>query len=105
MTLPTMGYLRGIFKVSSGYLGLDGQKITTKRNRNKRYVFCAGMSGCRITLLHYYRKKSVECCICAIFFVPLQRLLCFDDYGRSFEILHPCFMCAVGDMVGDAPIL
>ena len=100
-----MGYLRGIFRVSSGYLALDGQKITRKRNRNKRHVFCASMRGRRITLLHYYRKKSVECCICAFFFVPLQRLLCFDDYGRSFEILHPCFVCAVGDMVGDAPIL
>ena len=44
-----MGYLQGIFRVSSGYLGLDGQKITRKRNRNKRYVFCAGMRGRRIT--------------------------------------------------------
>ena len=53
-----MGYLRGIFRVSSGYLGLDGQKITRKRNRNKQHVFCASMSGCRITLLHYYIKKK-----------------------------------------------
>ena len=72
-----MGYLRGIFRVSSGYLGLDGQKITRKRNRNKRHVFCASMSGCRITLLHYYIKKSVECCICAFFFCTFAAIIMF----------------------------
>ena len=51
----------------------------------------------------YKNRRSY--CIYAFFFVPLRRILCFDDYDGNFQIHPSCVICAFGHLAGDAQVL